>query len=556
MIRKWGTLFPWTEVLKGLGDDTAAWLIVEEGSWSYETVSDLSFLREGGIRRSSVRELKECALRVKQKTWKGWLVALEGKKALGYAEFLRKRYGPQHTIEKKSVFWSRFLELESELAGNGYPKMHEKLAFTWLETYHTFLDSTKIPFHMLFDLMPGDERLMEFAGLSIKDLAYGLGVTRSHLARRLKTQWKREPGEVLRELRMIKSRQLLAETGHPVSEIARSAGYRSISGFYEAFERYFKETPNEVRKQVGDLEPARLGMDSFPTKDKRNLSIPFSQEIDLKKNDMVKSPDWDGPYFQILTCGKSDVQFVREFDISLSTLIRRITVVVTLEGKARFESALHGIETRQGMAISYPVPMNARWIVEPGERWKRIWIQLHGDLAEDYFRSLWTSSGNVHELALGGDAVQKLKRLAESVEKGRSASPMEWSRDVYFWLLDYVSEVRDQESSNFAPIHLSDTQFSSSTRTPKNLSEYAAQTGYSLSHLQAKMSIQWNESPGRVLRAARLDLAAEQLRTTDESVRKIAKQAGYATSSAFIRAFSSRFKTTPLNYRRVRRTML
>jgi AraC-like DNA-binding protein len=71
-----------------------------------------------------------------------------------------------------------------------------------------------------------------------------------------------------------------------------------------------------------------------------------------------------------------------------------------------------------------------------------------------------------------------------------------------------------------------------------------------------KLKKQWNDTPGRVLRGARLDLAAEQLRTTLRPVHLIARECGYRNPSTFIVAFKRREGLTPLAYRHRHRSTL
>jgi hypothetical protein len=82
---------------------------------------------------------------------------------------------------------------------------------------------------------------------------------------------------------------------------------------------------------------------------------------------------------------------------------------------------------------------------------------------------------------------------------------------------------------------------------------FAAQVGYSQSHLTRLIARTWRETPGKVFRRVRLEEAARTLRDGDASVADVAGRTGYSSVPAFITAFKTKFGLTPAAYRRSRR---
>ncbi len=121
----------------------------------------------------------------------------------------------------------------------------------------------------------------------------------------------------------------------------------------------------------------------------------------------------------------------------------------------------------------------------------------------------------------------------------------ELSLKTYQWFLQLVElchPLLEQDvPSNFedlVPMQV----LSSNCRT---LKEFAHQTQYSPSYLSKKLSEIWDNSPGKVLKESRLQMARDLVRDTDLEINHIASRIGYDSSSSFIRAFRQRFGLSP-----------
>ncbi len=78
-------------------------------------------------------------------------------------------------------------------------------------------------------------------------LARRVGCSREHLSRNVR-RWSGRPlAGLLRELRLARAETLLARGGDPLAA-AGSAGFASLSGFYEAFRRRHGATPGAWRR--------------------------------------------------------------------------------------------------------------------------------------------------------------------------------------------------------------------------------------------------------------------------------------------------------------------
>ena len=107
-------------------------------------------------------------------------------------------------------------------------------------------------------LLPGarDPRLSAAMGLmsqrlddplSLAQIAAAQGIGLRRLEQLFQTGLGQGPGAAYLELRLLASRRLMADTAHPISEIALRCGFASQSGFSRAFRKRFGQAPRQLR---------------------------------------------------------------------------------------------------------------------------------------------------------------------------------------------------------------------------------------------------------------------------------------------------------------------
>jgi len=98
---------------------------------------------------------------------------------------------------------------------------------------------------------------------SIEDLAAHLGVTSRHLRRIFAAEHGVTPLQYLQTRRLLLAKQLLTDTGLPVTEVAHAAGFASLRRFNAAFVEHYRLQPTALRRAAGAGEPTaallRLG---------------------------------------------------------------------------------------------------------------------------------------------------------------------------------------------------------------------------------------------------------------------------------------------------------
>lgn len=84
---------------------------------------------------------------------------------------------------------------------------------------------------------------------SIKKLSLRFGINTTYLKEGFRKQFGKGVFQYLLELRMVQSRQLLADGTTAVSVIADQVGYSNAVSYIKAFKKYYGITPGQVRKK-------------------------------------------------------------------------------------------------------------------------------------------------------------------------------------------------------------------------------------------------------------------------------------------------------------------
>lgn len=109
---------------------------------------------------------------------------------------------------------------------------------------------------------------------ALGDLALKLGVGARHLRRLFQRHVGVSPKALVMNQRVLFAKQLLNETGLPISEIAFASGFGSIRRFNAAFKKIVARTPSDFRRPVRDKR--RCGGDIVPCR----LTLPYRPPFD------------------------------------------------------------------------------------------------------------------------------------------------------------------------------------------------------------------------------------------------------------------------------------
>jgi AraC family transcriptional regulator, regulatory protein of adaptative response / DNA-3-methyladenine glycosylase II len=119
-------------------------------------------------------------------------------------------------------------------------------------------------------------RLIEAGAMdhgNVEELAEHVGIGARHLRRLFVEHLGIAPNQIANARRLRMARKLLQETGLSVNQVAVSAGFQSIRQFNHAIRSSFAQSPSELRRAEGQIDPAIMG-EEIP------LYLPFRPPLD------------------------------------------------------------------------------------------------------------------------------------------------------------------------------------------------------------------------------------------------------------------------------------
>lgn len=120
------------------------------------------------------------------------------------------------------------------------------------------VEDESLPSTWLPSLKGNDESLMERVNkileerigeddINVDSLAEAVGVSRTHLYRRMKDRLGIKPSDYIRNIRLKKACELLMNDDLDITQIAYALGFSSQSQFSTTFKRFIGYTPTEYR---------------------------------------------------------------------------------------------------------------------------------------------------------------------------------------------------------------------------------------------------------------------------------------------------------------------
>lgn len=93
-------------------------------------------------------------------------------------------------------------------------------------------------------------------GITVKELANNLGLSRIIFTRQFGLAFGDSPGEFIQRRRFQRAKELIRSTDLPISSVTRMCGFTHDSSFYRFFERNAGVTPNEYRSTLDSASGA------------------------------------------------------------------------------------------------------------------------------------------------------------------------------------------------------------------------------------------------------------------------------------------------------------
>jgi AraC-like DNA-binding protein len=131
------------------------------------------------------------------------------------------------------------------------------LSFEWQPLAERPADGAYLPSSKRIRLLMSQLTETELSEIMVEDMADRCGCSVPHFQRLFLNHFGMPFQTRQTELRLIKARQLLAESSLPIKEVAAQVGFRRLSHFYRLFKKEFGLTPADYRRTqtpAGPLE--------------------------------------------------------------------------------------------------------------------------------------------------------------------------------------------------------------------------------------------------------------------------------------------------------------
>ncbi|WP_404424911.1 helix-turn-helix domain-containing protein [Nibricoccus sp. IMCC34717] len=263
---------------------------------------------------------------------------------------------------------------------------------------------------------------------------------------------------------------------------------------------------------------------------------------------------WSGPHFRALYVGETiqhKADHVRVDDLSLAAIEPQVHWRYTISGFAWLQSGNKRRLLEPGTALACLMPVYGEIVIpKEGLPWRYLTVNLTGTRAIESARWVIERFGLLQGLPLNSGIVEATEMLINGLNASPAWDEHTWSSRTYEWFQKWwsLAERHTKPMKSVGDLECQESKLVGFAHG--SVKEFAAQVGYSPSYLTRKIKRAWCKTPGEALRRARLDEAVRLLEETTIPVAAIATKIGYASPSAFTRAFRLEYSTTPLKYRR------
>lgn len=183
--------------------------------------------------------------------WRRIYIGFTGEPALGLFDYIVQQFGSIHSLSPDSRVVRNAHRICAMVQQQPLrsAQFWSGLAYRWLNLWWDACKEGTSATPQLVNLSTKFPGLIPMSHGSVKEFADRMGYSRSYLSRRLKTIWRRNPSDVLRQARLEEAMRLLRETRLPISEVAKKSGFSSSSVFCASFKVHLGKTPLNYRHE-------------------------------------------------------------------------------------------------------------------------------------------------------------------------------------------------------------------------------------------------------------------------------------------------------------------
>ncbi|MBD1379441.1 AraC family transcriptional regulator [Metabacillus arenae] len=225
----------------------------------------------------------------------------------------------------------------------------------------------------------------------------------------------------------------------------------------------------------------------------------------------------------------------------------------TLSGRGVFEMNNVEYEVSPGKAFIAGVPGDNRYYLpEESEKWQFIYITLRGQEAKKCWNFINQTYGHVLEFPSDSSLIQYLLSVFQDTTEGKINDPYinslkayEFVTECYRYFHNRSKQNREiPENINRALVYMQ-TQY----HKPLTLEDLATEANLSKYYFIKKFKESMHTSPLQYLTKYRIEKAFHFLQHTDNTIKDISEQVGFADANYFYKVFRKIVGTSPGQFR-------
>ena len=145
-------------------------------------------------------------------------------------------------------FEARELQIRSKNLIKQRRKLREKFS-SLIDPKPEDIAASSMDEQLLQRLLAVFEDHMEEADFNLEQLAHEIGMSRTHLNRKIRALTNLSTRDFIRTMRLQRAAKLLRSASGTVSEIAYKVGFNNLSYFSKAFLRHFGKLPSDFSRK-------------------------------------------------------------------------------------------------------------------------------------------------------------------------------------------------------------------------------------------------------------------------------------------------------------------
>lgn len=220
-------------------------------------------------------------------------------------------------------------------------------------------------------------------------------------------------------------------------------------------------------------------------------------------------------------------------------------------GSLRFEDKTFVLHPGQAMLLKIPYDHCYQVHKQAGE-WEFIFIIMRGSECLRISEEIIERNGPMSDLYSSAKVLETAEKI---IRRNNEKDSCEMSALAYSFVMCLGAEILVNSSRTTTPEHLKSAKKYALKNFGNNInvSDLAQTAGISYSHFISEFTLNFGVSPGAYILQLQLEKAVNLLQNSTLSIKEIAIDCGFASSSYFCRSFKHKFNSPPDTFRKNRK---